>query len=177
MKEILDLYTETGELTGKTEKRQTIHQFGLWHKTAQLWILNSKNELLFQFRSADKDCFPSRWDVSSAGHIPAGDDILESALRELQEELGLDAEATEVEKLFEVKESFICESTGALDNEIAEVFLLRRDLQRQEITFCDKEVTDIKWIPVSKLWQEYQAHPNDFVPHDDHFKLLINRLS
>ena len=112
MKELLDLYTESGQLTGKTECRSKIHQLGLWHKTSQLWILNSKNELLFQFRSSSKDCFPSRWDVSSAGHIPAGDSPLDSAIRELSEELGVTANKKDIEKLFSVKEAFICQSTG-----------------------------------------------------------------
>ena len=176
MKEILDLYTEDGELTGQTESRETIHKLGLWHKTAQLWILNSKNELLLQFRSPKKDCFPSRWDVSSAGHIPAGHDILGSVIRELSEELGVTANPEEIQHLFSVVESFICQSTGAIDKEIAEVFLLRRDLDRSEINFSDQEVTDVRWIPLDKLWQEYQDHPHDFVPHDDHFKMLIETL-
>ena len=47
-------------------------------------------EILMQKRSLNKDSYPGMYDTSSAGHIPAGCEPLESALRELQEELGLD---------------------------------------------------------------------------------------
>jgi len=39
----------------------------------------------------NKDSFPCRYDTSSAGHIQAGDEPLESAVRELSEELGIQA--------------------------------------------------------------------------------------
>ena len=175
--ELLDLYTETGEQTENTETRKNIHKLGLWHKTAQLWILNSKNELLLQFRSPHKDCFPSCWDVSSAGHIPAGESSINSAVRELEEELGLQATVNDIEHIFSIKESFTCKRTGAVDNEIADVFLLRRDVESSELNFSDQEVVDVKWVNVNKLWQEYINNRQDFVPHDDHFLKLISLLS
>ena len=39
----------------------------------------------------NKDSFPGRYDTSSAGHIQVGDEPLESAVRELSEELGIQA--------------------------------------------------------------------------------------
>ena len=38
-----------------------------------------------------KESFPGLFDTSSAGHIPSGSDPIESALRELLEELGIEA--------------------------------------------------------------------------------------
>ena len=37
----------------------------------------------------EKESFPGMYDTSSAGHIPAGEEPLPSALRELSEELGM----------------------------------------------------------------------------------------
>ena len=51
-----------------------------------------------QKRSLRKNSFPGCYDVSSAGHIKAGDDYLESALRELSEELGIVAKAPIAQK-------------------------------------------------------------------------------
>ena len=50
-----------------------------------------RTEVLFQKRSMNKDSFPGKFDTSSAGRIQAGDEPLESALRELGEELGIQA--------------------------------------------------------------------------------------
>ena len=41
-----------------------------------------------QRRSPFKDTHPNQLDVSCAGHVNAGDDVLESTMRELEEELG-----------------------------------------------------------------------------------------
>ena len=54
-------------------------------------------ELLLQKRSQQKDSYPGCYDISSAGHSPAGVDFIPSALRELKEELGLDARPVEEE--------------------------------------------------------------------------------
>ena len=46
-------------------------------------------DLLLQNEAKKKDSFPGCYDISSAGHISAGDEPLETALRELEEELGI----------------------------------------------------------------------------------------
>ena len=56
-------------------------------------------DLLLQKRSKEKDSFPGCYDISSAGHISAGDEPLETALRELEEELGIKAEPEQLKKV------------------------------------------------------------------------------
>lgn len=46
----------------------------------------------FYRSGAEEGLLRGCYDISSAGHIPAGQDYLESALRELKEELGIAAE-------------------------------------------------------------------------------------
>ena len=78
MTEILDIVDEKGLPTGKTVDRQTAHEKGIRHRTAHVWILrrtSSGTEILLQKRSRDKDSNPGRYDISSAGHIPAGEDF------------------------------------------------------------------------------------------------------
>lgn len=45
----------------------------------------------------NKDSFPGKFDTSSAGHIQAGDEPQESAIRELHEELGIQASPDQLE--------------------------------------------------------------------------------
>ena len=52
-----------------------------------------------------KDSFPGCYDISSAGHISAGDEPLETALRELEEELGIKAEPEQLKKYVCMKEA------------------------------------------------------------------------
>ena len=89
--EYLDIVDENGVPTGKIAERTAAHKQGLRHRTSHVWILREragKVEVLLQKRSQNKDSFPGCYDISSAGHIPAGVDFIPSALRELKEELG-----------------------------------------------------------------------------------------
>ena len=42
-----------------------------------------------QKRSLLKESYPGCWDISSAGHLDAGEEPLQGAVRELKEELGI----------------------------------------------------------------------------------------
>ena len=90
--EYFDIRTPDGKVTGKIKERSLVHRDGDLHGTSHIWLVrkNTENawEVLLQKRSACKDSHPGEYDISSAGHLPAGQDFLESALRELEEELG-----------------------------------------------------------------------------------------
>ena len=92
--EILDIVDENGFPTGETVERKKAHTLGIRHRTSHVWIARIKDgklQVLLQKRSDQKDSYPGCYDISSAGHIPAGVDFIPSALRELKEELGVDA--------------------------------------------------------------------------------------
>ena len=90
--EYLDIVDENGIPTGEIIERSIAHQTGVRHRTTHIWIVRKRDEnveILLQKRSQNKDSFPGCYDISSAGHIPAGDEFAESGLRELAEELGI----------------------------------------------------------------------------------------
>ncbi|MBP3210043.1 MAG: NUDIX domain-containing protein [Oscillospiraceae bacterium] len=92
--EYFDVVDEAGQPTGKTVSRENAHTYGILHRTAHVWIVrqaDARLQVLLQKRSMEKDSFPGLYDTSSAGHIPAGDESVPSALRELSEELGITA--------------------------------------------------------------------------------------
>ena len=98
--EMFDIVDENGNPIGEVIERRKAHAEGIRHRTAHIWIVREKEgriQVLLQKRSADKDSFPGRFDTSSAGHIKAGDEPLESALRELNEELGITAKPDQLE--------------------------------------------------------------------------------
>ena len=67
---------------------------GLDISMSYVWILRETDkgtEVLLQKRSANKDSYPGLYDTSSAGHVIAGDAPIVSAIRELHEELGINA--------------------------------------------------------------------------------------
>ena len=89
--EILEIVNERGEVIG-TAPRSVIHgDPSMIHRVVHVLVFNKKGELLLQKRSMNKDVAPGRWDTSVGGHVGAGEDILLSARREMEEELGITA--------------------------------------------------------------------------------------
>ena len=146
----------TGEPTGETVLRETAHLIGIPHRTAHLWIArhhDGHEELLLQKRCMQKDSYPGCYDISSAGHIPAGSGFVESALRELMEELGIPAEPRELlfcgDRYGEKDDCFY--GRPFHDREYSRVFLLWRDLAEEAFTPQPDEVESVRWMPVADI--------------------------
>ena len=174
MDELIDIYDSSGNHLG-TELRSLVHANGIWHKTAQVWLLNEKDELLLQFRSELKDCFPALWDISSAGHIPAGCSPKESAIRELDEELGVIAQEDDLIFLFEHVDPYEDKRTGHIDREFSEVYLIRVD-NSIHFDLENDEVDEVRWIYYKSLIPEYESNTSSFVPHTRHFQKLVTAI-
>lgn len=52
--ELLDVLDEEGNMTGKVEDKDVIHEKALWHKEVEAWIVNEQGEILIQKRAATK---------------------------------------------------------------------------------------------------------------------------
>ena len=149
--ELLDIVDENGLPTGETTDRATAHREGLRHRTAHLWLLRRRQglvELLLQRRSMEKDSYPGCYDISSAGHIPAGVDFIPSALRELKEELGLAARPEELifcgVRRFEYRDTF--HGQPFHDNQVSRVYALWRDVEPEALTLQADEVASVRWM-------------------------------
>lgn len=70
--------------------RGLAHRVGLRHRTVFVLIISPSNKLLLQKRGKGAASSPFRLDISVGGHVMFGEnDLLESAVREMQEELGI----------------------------------------------------------------------------------------
>lgn len=91
--EYIDIFDYNNNPTGEIKEKTQAHEDGNFHRTAYVWIMNDKKELLLQKRSATKKSHPNFWDISGVGHIRAGETVIEGAIRELKEELGVEEKA------------------------------------------------------------------------------------
>lgn len=149
--ELLDIVDENGVPTGETVPRSEAHARGIRHRTAHLWLLRRREgrvQVLLQKRSQTKDSYPGCYDISSAGHIPAGVEFVPSALRELKEELGLEAEPEELiccgTRRFEYQSLF--HGRPFHDNQVSRVYALWRDVEPEGLTLQASEVESVKWM-------------------------------
>lgn len=165
--EILDIVDELGNPTGLTIDRKTAHEKGIRHRTSHVWLLRKKEnrtQILLQKRSDDKDSFPGFYDISSAGHIKAGDDFYISAIRELKEEIGVEATIDELIDCGNRKFYFENVFHGKVfkDNQVSKIFILWKDLEENEFQFLDHEVSAVKWFDFDEC---YQGVNNDTFHH------------
>ncbi len=98
--EMFDVVDEQNRVV-RQASRHEVHTNHLRHRAVHIFVFNKAGELFLQKRSRWKDAHPSRWDSSAAGHLNAGDDYEETALREVGEELGV--EVGRVELLGEIE--------------------------------------------------------------------------
>ena len=147
--ELLDIVDQNGLPTGQTVEREKAHREGIRHRTSHVWLLRKKEEhwqVLLQKRSNIKDSFPGCYDISSAGHIPAGCGYEESAIRELREELGITAEPKELIFICDLnlqKDGFF-HGNPFHDRQISRVFLLFRNTEENGFTLQQEELEAIE---------------------------------
>ena len=112
---------------------------------------NGVLEVLLQKRSDEKDSFPGCYDISSAGHIPAGQGFVDSALRELKEELGVTAQPQDLilcgQRSFQF--SAVFHGKPFKDNQVSNVYLLWLDRDAEEFTLQKEEISAVRWMPLA----------------------------
>ena len=159
MKEYLDICDENGIPTGEIVSREEAHRDGIPHRTAHVWVVretDGKYQILLQKRTMDKESFPGMYDTSSAGHIPAGEEPLPSALRELYEELGIAASPEQLEYTGSFHVSYEKEFHGRIfrDNETARVYVYREPVDIDRLILQESEVDEVRWFDLDEVWEE-----------------------
>jgi isopentenyldiphosphate isomerase len=106
--ETFDIVNERDEVIGRAARAE-VHARGLKHRAVHVLVFNESAELFVQKRAATKDTFPGRYDSSASGHLASGEGYDECALRELQEELGLEIKPGQLDRRFKIE---ACSETG-----------------------------------------------------------------
>ena len=167
--EMFDIVDENGEPTGTVKERTMVHEDGDLHRTSHVWIVRDNNkgglDVLLQKRSESKDSNPGCYDISSAGHIPAGCGYLDSALRELKEELGIDASSEELELRLIRRISYSDIFHGKLfkDNQVTRVYKMKRnDIDIEKLNLQKEEVEEVIWMDYEEC---IKAVKNNTIKH------------
>ena len=166
---MFDIVDENGEPTGTVKERTKVHEDGDLHRTSHVWIVRDNNkgglDVLLQKRSESKDSNPGCYDISSAGHIPAGCGYLDSALRELKEELGIDASSEELELRLIRRISYSDIFHGKLfkDNQVTRVYKMKRnDIDIEKLNLQKEEVEEVIWMDYEEC---IKAVKNNTIKH------------
>ncbi|GEB33471.1 MULTISPECIES: NUDIX hydrolase [Brevibacillus] len=191
--ERFDIFDESGQQIG-VEARSEVHRKGDWHQTFHCWLYrvhNGQLELLFQKRHPEKDTGPNLLDITSAGHLLAGERPCDG-VRELEEELGLVVPYEKLRQIGVIRD--VITAPGIIDKELCHVFAMECDQPLHEYRLQKEEVTGLLWVNVQELealfadqlsqvaakgfltdaaGERYDASlmvkQSDFVPHEVHY--------
>lgn len=176
--ELIDVLDENGILTGEVLPRSEVHKRGLWHRSIAVAIVNEKNEILLQQRSATKEKNAGMWDISVAGHISSGHDALSTAAREINEEvsvlLGYRTEIKDFRYMycFRKEQKF---SEDFIERQFYDFFILRTSgVDDKTLYFQKEEVQAVKFVNLSTLQNMIENH--ELVERPEIYTILTNFL-
>jgi isopentenyldiphosphate isomerase len=125
--QLLDTFDSSDRPVGP-RPRDEVHREGLWHHSFHCWIAGRDRDgnisVVFQKRGPLKRDYPDRLDISSAGHLLAGEEI-DGGRREMREELGIEVRDAELLLLANrrIDEALY---NGTLNREFQRIYLLER---------------------------------------------------
>ena len=149
--ELFDVVDEQDHVV-QTLPRSEVHRRKLFHRAVSVFVWNSAGQLLLQQRTATKDEYPLCFTSSASGHVSAGDDYDETAVREMQEEVGLTAP---LQRLFKFPASV----------EMAYEHTVLYETHTDETPTPDAaEVLELSWWTLDDLAARINANPAEFTP-------------
>lgn len=170
--ELLDVLDENcGAWTGARVSRKEAHDKGVCHAAVHTWLVDKKGNVLFQQRAECKDSYASMWDVSSAGHVKAGEFHLDTAAQEFAEELGAKISKDDIFRLGRFHQKFeLVGRSGKkfINNEWVSVYLVVwNEIEPgwvQQLKLQESEVQAVKLYKLADIEKAYKEHDPIFVP-------------
>lgn len=166
--EMFDTYDMNGNFLGiKPKSFCHSENPGCFHKAVWIWIVSGDGKLLIQMRAACKKHQPNKYGAPSAGHVQAGETLLETCVRETKEELGLETKQSDY--------VFWGEMCVEKFNEFAETYLLETKAQTTDMILKEDEVAFVKFLTFDEFKEI--IYSDDFcVDHDEYKNWLCEKL-
>lgn len=141
-------YKPNGETIGIVEAIRS----GAWLHVTNLWIYRAKPklEILFQQRDEHSPMFASKLDCAVAGYLEAGEDGLSGAIREAEEELGIQINPGDAK-------DFGRHFNAGLDHRqrerkrVINKYVIKWDGSLKDLKLDSSEVPALFWVPVEEF--------------------------
>lgn len=164
--ELFDVLDDFGNYTGKQAARAEIHRTGAWHGSVHVWVIRGE-KMLLQRRSMSKDTFAGCIDGSCTGHVDAGEEYTDAAVREVGEELGLTITAKDLHCF--MKQEIVNKTDEFFNREFNVVYLLDESVSLDNMHYQESEIDELFWIDLESLRaavelgnEKYCIIPNEF---------------
>ena len=150
--------------------RARMRRENLRHRSVAVIVTSRRGELLVHRRADDKDVYPGWWDLAAGGVVAVGETYADAAVRQLAEELGIDAEPVFV-------------TSGHHDDAHArEVCHVFRVVHGGPFRFDDGEIAEARFVmphELAELLHHARFLPGSvrmIGPHIDGFEWVFDRV-
>lgn len=143
MAEYWDLLDEYLHITGKTLRRGDSVPDGYFHVVVDILSVNSVGKILITKRHHDKP-FGDKWEISG-GSVLAGESSIDGAIRELFEETGLSADASQL--------LYCGEVVRRRSRAVHHMYLYKGDFGDKDIVLQEGETVDFKLVTADELYE------------------------
>lgn len=171
-------YIETFDAVGNKDGKQAtfmeVHRNGLWHKAAHIFVADNKGNIVLQQRTKNVATYPLYFDVSAGGHVDAGYSVLETAIKETKEELGITVSNDTMLFLGTYKESSVWKEL--INNEFVYVYLCVTETPLATLSFEPEEVQSLLVFPWQELKTIYKDKSKMIVPHYESYEFLFDYM-
>ncbi len=147
--EICDIVDESGNRTGRVAPRGSVLSPGEFFPVVHVWIRDEFGNYLIQQRAFNRPSDPGVWAIT-AGYGGAGEDSLSCAIREVDEELGIQLSPSHLKRF----------DRHTMEHRLEDIWLA--DVSRSSIgpPTAGPEVAGWKWV--SKVELQEMASRNNF---------------
>lgn len=174
MREYLDVLDINGIKTGTVKPRDEIHKDGDWHQSVHVWLMKEK-EILVQKRSTKKESYPGCYDATVAGHVISGEDILEAAKRECEEEIGVVVKKKEFIELDVLRLCINHNNRGFVSNEFNHIIAV--EVKKAPcIVINNNEIEEVKWMKIDFVYDEIMRGNNRFCISSEEIQLILKYM-
>jgi len=164
--ELWQAYNDEGKPTGSLTLDQVAG--GALHGAAHVWIWHCDGKqirVFLQKRASSVVTWPGFLDAVG-GHIDIGEQPLQTAVREANEEIGAGIAPADLQLLFVHRHRLVAPPSGIIENEIQWVYGMQLD-PRRHLHLLDSEVDSTRWVDLEDLTRKAQNPiKSGLVPHD-----------
>ncbi len=145
MSELIDVYNSKKEKTGKTveRKRGATLDEGEYIISVTCWIINNEGKILLTQRKLNKHN-GGKWEPTT-GLIVSGESSLQGMIRELNEEIGINVNQSEIKLIKEIVEE------RADVSFFRDIYLIKKDIDLEDIKYKDGEVVSAKYATIDEF--------------------------
>lgn len=158
---IVELVDGTGAPLGACSVDEAHTPPGRLHRAFSVLLLDHDGRVLLQRRALTKNRFAGRWTNTCCSHPAPGEDLVDSARRRLDEELGLSVEPGSLRELGRFTYRAADPDSGTVEHEFDHVLVGRHDGDPVPLA---SEVEGWRWVEPDRLRAELDAAPREHSP-------------